>query len=498
MKPETIRRVWAASEKMAGRCDIMELLAEIGDKRDFKFDEILGMWGEYTNKVKDGFLPELISLYVHIPFCIKKCAYCIYYSYAPKDSGEIDAYLDYLDELCENYSQFFKGLKLRTLFIGGGTPTLPPDAQMERMLNSIFSKFEFDFLGEMCCETNPMTATENKIRMLRQRGFNRVSMGVQTFSRKALKLCGRDYQDKARVLEMIEMINSFDFERGLNIDLIAGLNGDTADSFIETFSQVAALKPRHITVQPLYKNSNYNQRYMNEYSNSESGCASGSDDIHARVRSDLARIAVENDYACDSLSQTGVWTFNEQSRLREQPMAKRFDAKDISACPENAPASCGQYRFPMEDDSFETQMIRKRVDDQFGYDDLNLHPFSLLSIGPTSRSHIFSFSDYKSSETKNFYIDRESDIYPGMKYGMGYEMTRFVLLSLRREHLISRDHFKMEFGLEIENVFEDQIKALQETGKLEQDKSLYRVATEEEKDVLFCAFVFATKKMNKA
>ena len=138
---------------------------------------------------------ENLELYLHIPFCVRKCAYCDFLSHTP-EKGEIEAYVKALKEEITSYKNIFDSCQVSTIFFGGGTPSLLTAEQMKEILDGIWTHFRLEDTSEITMELNPGTATREHLIGYRSAGVNRLSIGLQSVHDKELKMLGRihDYQ----------------------------------------------------------------------------------------------------------------------------------------------------------------------------------------------------------------------------------------------------------------------------------------------------------------
>ena len=190
------------------------------------------------------------SLYISIPFCPSRCAYCSFVSYTTKRLlSMIEEYLVVLiDELRETFRVIDKlGMTLTTIYIGGGTPTTLSAEQLERLLTEIKSHIDTSSLLEFTLEAGrPDTITREKLAVAREHGVTRISVNPQTLSDDILREIGRRHtvEDFYRAYELAKESGI----RDINVDLIAGLPGDDFKNFSETVDKVIELAPTNITV----------------------------------------------------------------------------------------------------------------------------------------------------------------------------------------------------------------------------------------------------------
>ena len=189
-----------------------------------------------------------LELYIHIPFCYKKCAYCDFLSFSCDERTQID-YADALIREIEFYGPKMKEYLVSTIFIGGGTPTWLNEDKMLEILDTINTYFHISPEAEVTMECNPGTVTMEKLKKYRKAGVNRLSIGLQSTDDEELKLLGRihTYEKFLRTYEMAKKTGFFN----INIDLISGIPYQTAEKFLHSLQKVVRLKPNHISVYSL-------------------------------------------------------------------------------------------------------------------------------------------------------------------------------------------------------------------------------------------------------
>ncbi|MGN1167031.1 MAG: radical SAM family heme chaperone HemW [Lachnospiraceae bacterium] len=189
-----------------------------------------------------------LEIYIHIPFCVKKCKYCDFLS-APSTEAERQRYVKSLCEKIRSYGEIAKAYRVITVFIGGGTPSVLTGEQMERIMEALKSTFAIDDEAEITIEMNPGTVTNKKLQIYKKIGINRLSIGLQSVRNDELKILGRihSYED---FLETYTMARETGF-CNINIDLISAIPGQTKESWRHTLRTVADLKPEHISAYSL-------------------------------------------------------------------------------------------------------------------------------------------------------------------------------------------------------------------------------------------------------
>ena len=189
-----------------------------------------------------------MELYIHIPFCIRKCAYCDFLS-APADQDTIAQYMDTLKKQLVMQAASFQKKVVDTVFIGGGTPTVLHIGQLSELLEAVQTHYALAKNTEITIEANPGTLTAGKVHALVNGGVNRVSLGLQSASGQELRLLGRihTYDDFLRSYELLREAGI----QNINVDLMSALPGQTIASYEKTLHQVLSLHPEHISAYSL-------------------------------------------------------------------------------------------------------------------------------------------------------------------------------------------------------------------------------------------------------
>ena len=192
-----------------------------------------------------------LSIYIHIPFCIRKCLYCDFLSF-PTGGGHTDAMREYADCLCREIrcsAPFFNKYQALSIFLGGGTPTLLPPGTIASLLAVLRESFHIAEDAEITVEMNPETAAPDKLREYITAGINRLSIGLQSTDDAELERIGRIH-DYRTFLRAYELAREAGF-RNINVDLMAALPGQDTASYRRTLERVAALAPEHISAYSL-------------------------------------------------------------------------------------------------------------------------------------------------------------------------------------------------------------------------------------------------------
>ncbi len=198
----------------------------------------------------------MTSLYIHIPFCSSRCAYCDFVSYSKKENL-IDAYLNYLSKEAKQYLNNYNPT-IETIYIGGGTPSILNIEQLNK-LYSIINIFPLN-LKEFSIEANPESISEEKLKKYKDIGINRISIGLQTTKDSILKSLTRKYTYQTFIRKISLLQKYFD---NINIDLMYGLPNQSFDDFVNDIENAKKLNPKHLSIYELHLSTeNTLKRYL--------------------------------------------------------------------------------------------------------------------------------------------------------------------------------------------------------------------------------------------
>ena len=448
-----------------------------------------------------------MELYVHIPFCVKKCNYCDFLSFpgygCDADERHRSLSCEYVDALCHELENVEKRLtyldcnnidlndhtgkyhrvksgdnnlesknekiRISTCFVGGGTPSVLDMEQTEKLLKSINMYYQSREI-EFTIECNPGTVTKEKLLLYRKCGVNRLSFGLQSADNVILKRLGRIHTYE-------EFIESFKLARecgfnNINIDLISAVPGQTIENWKDTLEKVVALSPEHISAYslileegtPLYK----------DYEADPQSLHLPDEDAEREIYHITKRILKENGYERYEISNyakpgyeckhnTGYWTGEEYigvglgaaSYLSEYNYSLLYNIKDEGN--ENDKNIVNGQK-DKNNISGETKMLRvKNTVDMDRYKTYYLHPGDFCVNG--IKKEQYNKEDIRTVEEM---LEREA------------QMSEFCILGLRMCRGISKSEFIKRFGANIEDVFGSVIAKHIEAGLLEEDEDIIR------------------------
>ena len=359
-----------------------------------------------------------MELYIHVPFCIKKCAYCDFLS-APAGEEERQRYVETMIKEIQGYRKKYQEYCVTTIFVGGGTPSVLSGEQIKEVFNALRASFVIDTQAEITIEVNPGTVTEEKVEAWMQAGVNRISIGLQSVNDEELQMLGRMHTYKD-FLNTYHLLRDKGFNN-LNIDLISAIPGQTLESWKKTLSTVAELEPEHISAYSLIV-----EEGTPFYSIYGEGGADGNLESMVQPLPD---------------EETERFIYEETETILQKYGYDRYEisnyAKPGYACRHNE----GYWR-------------------RVNYLGVGLGASSLIE---NQRFQNFSTYDAYMDAIQNqklFHEEVES-------LSVTDEMEEFMFLGLRMMSGISREVFQKKFGKKIETVYEKQIQQLKKDGLIE-------------------------------
>ncbi len=190
-----------------------------------------------------------LGIYLHIPFCMSKCAYCDFYSYVPKNEQVYERYANALISHIEHYRSAAASCAPDSVYIGGGTPTALPKEQLLKIVRAVRKNFSLAKNAEFTVEANPATVDLPTLRALRRAGVNRISFGLQSADQRELKALSRIHS-RAEFEESYYMARRAKIEN-ISVDLMFGIPHQTTESLLRSIDYVTRLDPEHISLYNL-------------------------------------------------------------------------------------------------------------------------------------------------------------------------------------------------------------------------------------------------------
>lgn len=218
--------------------------------------------------IRDAMYPDGISLYIGIPFCPTRCLYCSFVTCGTRQAAKLIP--AYVEALCREIDYTAKltadaGRRIETVYIGGGTPTTLTAVQLETLLHQLYQSFDLSHCREFTVEAGrPDTVTEEKLKILKKYHVDRISINPQSMNPKTLQLIGRAHTPED-IRSAMALARSCGFDC-INMDVIAGLPGETPEQFYHTLEEVEKLAPENTTVHTMsIKRSSRLHEYLDEY-----------------------------------------------------------------------------------------------------------------------------------------------------------------------------------------------------------------------------------------
>lgn len=355
---------------------------------------------------------DKLSLYIHIPFCERKCFYCDFTSF-PRKSENIEKYINYLIKELALYKKKLENYSIGTIFIGGGTPSSIDGHHIYRILEYINNNFNIDKESEITIEVNPGTLSLEKARAYKEIGINRISLGLQTMNDELLKSIGRihtskDFIDSYEILRKLGLNN-------INVDLMFGLPNQSLKDIKDTIDKVTELDIKHISYYSLIL---------------EEGTLLN--DLYEEGKLDLPN---EDDER--QMYHKGI----------EYLKQKGYSQYEIS-------------NFSKEGYECKHNLIYWKV-----------KPY--LGIGISSHSNMEKKRFWNPNTLFGYYDKLDNGILPiegEETIDREMEISEYIILSLRLINGINKDEFKKRFGIEINEMYNDIINKNKNNGLLQEDK----------------------------
>ena len=367
-----------------------------------------------------------LELYVHIPFCVKKCSYCDFLSFSTDERTQLE-YADALMREIRSLAQKYKEYSVSTIYIGGGTPSWLNEDKMVAILNTIYECFAVCADAEVSMECNPGTVTAAKLQKYRNAGINRLSIGLQSADDNELKLLGRIHTYE-QFVKTYELARNAGFAN-INVDLMSGIPYQTAEKFLKTLQKVVWLKPNHISAYSLIveKGTPFYDAYKFDLVKQEAGMQTEmlptEDEVYRiyKLTQEYLKKAGYEQYEISNYAQPGfACVHNDGYWTRENYLGVGLGAASLI---ENVRYS--------------------------NTTDLYAYMEHTKSITPK----LFETEDGQSVEGNCLHSY-------GERISRKAQMEEFMFLGLRRKKGVTREQFFKCFGIPIEGVYKDVLERL--------------------------------------
>ena len=373
-------------------------------------------------------MKKTLQLYIHIPFCVKKCEYCDFLSFSANDvsiGNDViqSSYVQSLVEELDFYGQKYHDRLISTIFVGGGTPSFLDEKLMTQIFNAVYRNFEVAKDAEITIECNPGTVTDGKLRSYQNMGINRLSIGLQSANNEELKILGRIHTFE-QFLQTYDKARNYGFSN-INVDLMSSLPNQTAKTFEKSLKKVIGLQPEHISAYSLIieEGTPFYEKYEKDVRKREDG-----------LQTEFLPNE-EEEYRTTKLTRELL-----QSEGYHWYEISNF-AKKGKECRHNI----GYW---------------KRAD----YLGVGLGAASLIkNVRYTNTDDIFQYrkapkQDFRGMVKETEVLERTA------------QMEEFMFLGLRMTEGVFREEFESNFGIEIDSIYGDALKRLQKEELLLQNE----------------------------
>lgn len=381
------------------------------------FSHIKKIWEDHSDS-------KYLSMYLHIPFCKNaRCSYCLYESNILENREVLSQYMDFLFGELDQYQQLFKNRTFHTLYIGGGTPSLLSENQMDQLLRCIFNQYHFHEKGERTVEVSPSTVTFNQLKVLKENGINRISIGVQSLDEKILANEQRPFVSFERIASICQWCSQLGFSEN-NVDIMTGLSGDDGTAVVSSFLRLCQLKIPSISV--------YSKRFLEHQ---------------------LSRDQFKKHYEQVTQIHTILNDLSETLGYRNRV---------------NNPLAESQH-FVLKDHQKIPNEYHTRYNSQ-------IHN-SCLGIGSKAQSFITNHVFYKcdgSWDKPNYQIKKANEI---------DRMRAYIINQLYEFRKINKDCFEQLFGVSLEEKFSTEIQELSELKLINNNKNQVNIVKENQLDL---------------
>lgn len=354
-----------------------------------------------------------LGLYLHIPFCRKRCHFCYFKVYTDRNAQEVRKYTASVVEELKMYANkpFIGGRKLDFIYFGGGTPSYLSSKQLKELTDGLKEVLPWDDAREITFECEPGTLTESKLAAIREMGVTRLSLGVENFDERILEVNGRAHRAK-------EIGRAYGWAKDLgfpqiNIDLIAGMLEETDENWKNCIDRVIEMEPDSVTIYQM--EVPYNTT------------------IYKRMQEEGSLVAPVADWATKRR-----WV-DEAYRALE---AEGYGVNSV------------------------TTVVRDPANTQFVYRDALWHGADLLSLGVSSFSHINGVHFQNEHRIQNYFAKMEANelpIYRALAPDRKSLLVRELALQMKLGH-IDPSYFQQKYGVDVLNEFSDTFGLMEEMG----------------------------------
>lgn len=288
--------------------------------------------------IDDMLAEEPLNIYIHIPFCLQKCAYCYYKTDILKNRSELEVFVNALCREIKIVNERFhlKKRPVKTIYIGGGTPSLLTLDMLKRIGETLNENFNIDVKNlEFTIEAEPRTISAKKVKSYKESGINRISIGVQSFSDEIIKLSGRNHTGE-NALKAIDTAKNAD-PMIVNIDLLSGLAGETNETWGKTVDTAIKTNIHSITVYKLEVHLN-TEFFSKSVRKKVVQLPSESQELH------FMKLAIEK-FEASNYKPWSFFTFTRDGKFNHHYAANLWRDEDCCAFGPSAYGKLGNYHY---------------------------------------------------------------------------------------------------------------------------------------------------------
>ncbi|HBM48038.1 MAG TPA: coproporphyrinogen III oxidase [Lachnoclostridium sp.] len=391
-----------------------------------------------------------LELYIHIPFCARKCSYCDFLSFAAPER----VYREYMDKLIEEIcgqGPNFQEYRVSTIFVGGGTPSILPADLIMELFATLSENFDIALDAEVTLEANPGTLTMEKLEVYRQSGINRLSIGLQSADDKELKYLGRIHSYDS-FLKSYQRARQAGF-KNINVDLMSALPGQDVHSWKTTLKKVMMLKPEHISAYSLIieEGTPFFERFGEP--ECKKGLLSGGQQENSKKPETASEVA----------ARAAVMTLPD--------LPDEDTDREMYHMTKEMMAAQGYERYEISNYAKKGYECRHNTGYWTGVE--------YLGLGLGASSYTYGYR-YHNTEDLQEYLSL--NLYEGGAAARDIEelsledkMEEFMFVGLRMMKGVSGSEFLERFGLNMWNVYGDVLKKLEQQGLIEVEAPMVRL-----------------------
>lgn len=375
-----------------------------------------------------------MQLYIHIPFCVKKCAYCDFLSFAADEKTQ-EAYVAALQKELDFYGIKYSDRYISTIFIGGGTPSWLDESAMASIMDCVYRNFEVAEDAEITIECNPGTVSDAKFAVYKEIGINRLSIGLQSANDEELRILGRIHTFE-QFLRTYDRARHHGFNN-INVDLMSSLPGQTPEGFLGSLKKVIRLKPEHISSYSLIieEGTPFYDKYQKDVELREAGYKT-------------------------TMLPTEEEEYQTTKRTREFLQEKGYHWYEISNFAKPGKECRHNIGYWKRADYLGVGLGAASLIDNVRYANIrDLHDYIVC---PAKAAMATGLSHWNAVESREV-LSREA------------QMEEFMFLGLRMTDGFQRDEFEKNFGVAIEGVYGTELKHLQQEELLLQKEGRIRL-----------------------